>query len=55
MQPSVAEYWHMGAMTIRFASSSFPSLMGVKSAGFAKIASLKCSTNLGIDARHAGI
>jgi hypothetical protein len=40
---------------MRFASSSFPSLMGVKSAGFAKIASLKCSTILDVDARHGGI
>jgi hypothetical protein len=28
--PSRAEYWHIGAMTMRFASSSEPSFSGVK-------------------------
>jgi hypothetical protein len=43
MQPFVAEYWHIGAITIRFFSSSFPTLMGVKRAGIAKTASFRYS------------
>src|SRR5690606_23171890 len=31
MQPSTAEYWHMGAITIRLASSSLPTVKGLKS------------------------
>jgi hypothetical protein len=30
MHPSVAEYWHIGAMTIRFGSSIEPTLVLVK-------------------------
>jgi len=29
MQPSTAEYWHMGAMTMRFASARSPTRKGV--------------------------
>src|SRR5215212_8420352 len=30
MQPSTAEYWHIGAMTMRLASDSPPARSGVK-------------------------
>src|SRR6516162_2511627 len=32
MQPSTAEYWHIGAMTIRLANSRVPTRNGVNSA-----------------------
>jgi hypothetical protein len=32
MQPSTAEYWHIGAMTIRLANSRLPTRNGVNSA-----------------------
>src|SRR5262252_6516221 len=32
MHPSTAEYWHIGAMTIRFASSRWPTRSGVNNA-----------------------
>src|SRR5262245_16500519 len=32
IQPSTAEYWHMGAMTMRLASSNSPTRNGVNSA-----------------------
>ena len=32
MQPFSAEYWHIGAITIRFARSSGPTRIGLKSA-----------------------
>src|SRR5690625_1773408 len=31
MQPSTAEYWHIGAITMRLASSSLPTVKGLKS------------------------
>ena len=31
-QPSVELYWHMGEMTMRFSSSTLPSLIGVNRA-----------------------
>src|SRR5262245_37063444 len=31
MRPSAAEYWHIGAITMRFASSRLPTRNGVKS------------------------
>jgi hypothetical protein len=31
MQPSTAEYWHIGAMTMRFARVTLPTMIGVNS------------------------
>lgn len=31
MRPSTAEYWHIGAMMMRFRSSTFPTFNGVNS------------------------
>src|SRR5215475_1387582 len=41
MQPSSAEYWHIGAMTIRFASSRPPIRIGLNKADFDIAASLR--------------
>src|SRR3954466_7261710 len=37
MQPSLAEYWHIGATTMRLGSVTPPSWMGVKSLGSGKL------------------
>src|SRR5262249_5555463 len=41
MQPSTAEYWHIGAITIRLASSRLPIVIGLNNADFDIAASLQ--------------
>ena len=41
MQPFSAEYWHIGAITIRFARSSGPTQIGLKSAELLKMKLLR--------------
>src|SRR5436190_13989398 len=46
MQPSTAEYWHIGAMTMRFARASVPARSGVKRCGVAMTTNLPSAFEL---------